>query len=203
MKRGLQALIGLSVMLALVIFREWLGYSLGDAIHHLSVTLSRLIPPVIIGGVLGLGLSAMMRRNPHIESTLTPWLLSLLAIPWLLVIPAVNIIPYVGLSETTILVLATLILTIKVAAAYGRSKQPTQARGQLLRQGVRLVLATVLVAELFSRTNGVGSQLRYYALFWNPPHFVLYVVLAFGLWGVIELSSWGMARLWGSKRQLA
>ncbi len=170
--------------------------TLDKALFHLWVSLGRLFPPLLLGLFLGIALAWLIRRSPAVETQLTSWLLSLQALPWLLIIPSVNIIPYIALDERTIFLLVTLILVVQLGGALGFKKQPDRSRVQQVRYGFNLAFAALIVAELFSRKSGVGAEFRFYALYWTPPQVVVFAALAAGLWGLVETMALGLNWLW-------
>jgi len=170
--------------------------TLDKALFHLWISLGRFLPPLLLGLFLGLALAWLIRRRPVVETWLTPWLLSLQALPWLLIIPAVNIIPYIALDDRTIFLLITLILVIHLGSALGFRKQPDRSRSERVRYGFELALAALLIAELFSRKSGVGAELRFYALYWTPLQVVVFAALSVGLWGLVQATVLGLNWLW-------
>ncbi len=175
--------------------RDFLMANWGKGLEHLGFSLSRWLPPMLLGSGLGYSVGWAMRRFGGLEAWLTPWLLSLLALPWLLIIPAVNIIPYLGLDERVLFFLVALVQTIYLSAAIGRSKLPDQTRTALVQRGFRLGLLVVLLGELFSRKTGLGAEFRFYALYFSTEHLLFFSVLILALWVLQELAALGFARL--------
>ncbi|MCX7784323.1 MAG: hypothetical protein N2318_11860 [Meiothermus sp.] len=184
-----------ALLLAAWLAREWLAAHGALGLEHLGYSLSRWLPPMLLGALLGAGLGWAMRRWAGLEAWLTPWLLSLLALPWLLIIPAVNIIPYLGLDERVLFGLVLLVQSVHLASALGRRKLPEQSRAAQLRRGFRLGWAVVVIGELFSRKSGLGAEFRFYTLYFSPEHLLFFTVLILVFFGLQELLARGFARL--------
>jgi hypothetical protein len=166
----------------------------GKGLEHLGFSISRWLPPMLLGSGLGCSLGWAMRRYGGLEAWLTPWLLSLLALPWLLIIPAVNIIPYLGLDERVLFFMVTAIQTVYLSAAIGRRKLPDQTRIGLVQRGFRLGLLVVLIGELFSRKAGLGAEVRFYTLYFNLEFLLFFSVLVLALWLLQELLALSFVR---------
>ncbi|MBO1436575.1 hypothetical protein [Meiothermus sp. CFH 77666] len=188
MKRLVSALLFLLLVVVAVWWaRDWLLAYGARGLAHLGFTLMRWLPPMLLGSMLGYGLGWAMRRWGGLEAWLTPWLLSLLALPWLLIIPAVNIIPYLGLDERVLFILVSLVQGVFLASALGRHKLPEATRAAQVRRGFRLGLLVVLVGELFSRKTGLGAEFRFYTLYFSPENLLFFVTLTLFTWGLQEL----------------
>lgn len=170
--------------------------TLEKALFHLGVSLGRLVPPLLLGVSLGLVLAFLIRRSLAVEAMLTPWLLFLQSLPWLLIIPAVNIVPYIGLDERIIFLLIVLILIVYLGSALGPRKQPDRRRAERVKQGFNLAFFALFVAELFSRTSGVGAEFRFYALYFTPIQLMVYAALALGIHGLTKAMALILNLLW-------
>ena len=87
---------------------SWLPAEWPGAVQALLVTLGRLLLSLGLGLGGGALLAAVMRRSPRIEAFLTPWLLTLLAVPWVLILISLNLIPSLGVRDGTAITVAAI-----------------------------------------------------------------------------------------------
>lgn len=168
---------------------DWLQAEWPGLLTALGVTLTRLGLTLLCGLALGLGAALLMRVSTRLEGALTPWVLAVGALPWLLIMVTVNMVPNLGLRENGALLLSALALATPLFSL-GRRRLEV-ARAGLLRRALWSGCAAVMAGELLSRTDGVGAMIRYYALFTRPERLALYLGAAL----LIVLGYAALARL--------
>ncbi|ODN69524.1 ABC transporter permease [Methylobrevis pamukkalensis] len=160
----------------------------GELLHHLGITLARVIAAFSSAMLIGSAIGIAMGRSRAVNAALDVWLVVLLNVPALVII----ILAYVwfGLNEAAAIgavalnKLPNVIVTVRegaraldpdldqMAKAFRLSwkkrlfdvvlpqLQPYLAAAA--RSGLSLVWKIVLVVELLGRSNGIGFQLNLY-----------------------------------------
>lgn len=164
---------------------RWLPGEMGSLLETLGVTAGRLALSLGLGLLIGTALAALMRSSRRAESVLTPWLLLLLAIPWLLILISMNVVPGLGVRESTGVGVAALSCAVQVFAL-GRRKLE-EKRETYLRRALWYGFAAITASELLARSDGLGAKIRFYILFTQYDHLLLYVLAAALLWAVSYL----------------
>lgn len=155
---------------------SWLAAGWPDLLAALAASLTRLGLGVGFGLLLGLGLAALMRAGNRMEALLTPWVLALSAVPWLLIMLTLNMVPNLGLSEPNAALLAAL-ATAMPLWSLGRHRLE-QPRASYLRRALWSGFAAVMAGELLSRSDGIGAKIRFFALFTQYDRLALYIGVA-------------------------
>ena len=164
---------------------RWLPDEMGGLLETLGVTAGRLALSLGLGLLIGTALAALMRSSRRAEAALTPWLLLLLAIPWLLILISMNVVPGLGVRESTGVGVAALACAVQVFAL-GRRKLE-EKRETYLRRALWYGFAAITASELLARSDGLGAQIRFYILFTQYDHLLLYVLAAALLWAASYL----------------
>lgn len=157
---------------------EWNG-----AMRHLSISLGRLVEALLTALVFGIPLSVASRRLPGLEATITPILLTLLTVPWVLLAAAVNMMIHLRLESEQMVVMAALGGGAWLVGSLAPRQLSHSERLERARYALRTVILMLIVAEMISLTQGLGSQLRFYTLYWSPALLLLYGGLAAVLLG--------------------
>lgn len=184
--------------LALAVPADWLGWIRAErwtAVRHLETTLWRVGWALVAAWAAALPIAVAMRRSVAVETALTGWLLSAVAIPWVVAAIALNMMFYVQLKEWMLVALAAGPAALWILAALGRHMQAEGRRTALVRRGMRVLLGILAVSEILSRANGLGAELRFYVIYWSPAHLLLYVLLALALVAALEVMAGPLARL--------
>ncbi len=158
----------------------WLADELPSALQALGATVGRLSEALILGVGIGGVLAWLMRRSERTEALLTPFLLMALAVPWLLVLVAINLIPSLGIRDGTAIGIAATACAVQIFAL-GRSKLE-EARSLYLYRALWYCFGAVIVSELLARGDGLGAKLRFFALYTDYPHLFLYIFLIIAFW---------------------
>jgi ABC-type nitrate/sulfonate/bicarbonate transport system permease component len=165
---------------------EWLQSEWPNLLSALGATGLRLALTLLLGLGLGLGGAALMRISPMAEARLTGLVLGLSAIPWLLIMVTLNMVPSVGLRDWTAILLSALATAVPLLSLGRRRLE--QSRASFLRRGLWSGFTAVVVSELLSRTDGLGAMIRYYALFTRYERLALYIgcaLLVFVLYALL------------------
>jgi len=164
----------------------WQEVKSGELLHHLSVTLLRLITSFIIAMFLGCAIGIILGRNKKLDAFFDNWLVIFLNIPALVTI----ILCYVwfGLIESAAILavvinkIPNVIVTIRegtkaldkdlldMAQSFNFSRKKTffhviwpQLHPFVMaatRSGLALIWKIILVVELLGRSDGMGYQLH-------------------------------------------
>jgi NitT/TauT family transport system permease protein len=164
----------------------WQEIQSGDLLHHLSMTLIRLIISFTIAMFMGCAIGIVLGRNGKMDAFFDNWLVIFLNIPALVTI----ILCYVwfGLVESAAILavvinkIPNVIVTIRegtkaldkdlleMARSFGFSKKKTflhviwpQLHPFVMaatRSGLALIWKIILVVELLGRSDGMGYQLH-------------------------------------------
>lgn len=161
--------------------RGWIVAEWPNALGHLGASAGRLVWALAIALAAALPVAGAMRRSRGVETALTPWLLVALAVPWVLIAVALNMMVHLRFGSDGATWLAAAGGTAWLLGALGPRQQTPGARAERIRRAVRTVLLMLLAAELLALGQGVGTQLRFYVLYWSPPHLLLYGALTAGL----------------------
>ncbi|MDZ7713084.1 MAG: hypothetical protein U5L06_08200 [Rhodovibrio sp.] len=171
--------------------RGWMAAEWTTALGHLVASGRRLAWALAAMLVVALPLAGAMRRWQRVETALTPWLLVALAVPWVLIAVALNMMVHLRFGAEGATWLAAAGGSAWLLGALGPRQQTRGARTERIRRALRAVLLMLLAAELLALSQGVGTQLRFYVLYWSPPHLLLYGALTLTLVGAAA----GLARL--------
>lgn len=155
---------------------SWLAAEWPGALAALGVTAGRLGLALALGLGGGAALAGLMRASPRAEALLTPWLLTLLAVPWGLLLVALNLIPTLGVRDSTALTVAALACGVQVFALGRRRLE--EPRGRVLARALWYAFGAVVAAEVLSRADGLGAKIRFFALYTEASHLLFYVLLA-------------------------
>ncbi|THF88629.1 hypothetical protein E7T09_05420 [Deinococcus sp. KSM4-11] len=155
---------------------SWLPAEWPGAQQALVITLGRLLLSLGLGLGGGALLAGVMRRSPRVEAVMTPWLLTLLAIPWVLILIAMNLIPSLGVRGGTAITVAALSSGVQVFALGRRTLE--ERRSAYLSRALWYAFVAVVASELLSRADGLGAKVRFFALYTEYSHLLFYVVLA-------------------------
>lgn len=174
---------------------SWLVTEWPSALGAFGITAGRLGLAVGLGFGVGTLLAWVMRRSPRSEALLTPWLLTLLAIPWALILVTMNLVPTLGVRSGTAVTVAALAAAVQVFAL-GRRKLEDR-RDTYLSRALTYAFTAIVASELLARSDGLGGKIRFYALFTQYPQLLLYVALALLLWGLFMLAGTALKRALG------
>lgn len=182
---GLVSAFGIAILVAIVVgvLRDnkdlaWLNAEWTYAVHHLWVSLLRLIKALAAAALLAVPIAMAMRRWQRVETAVTPLLLTALAVPWVLIAVALNMILHLRLGGQGAVVLAACGGAAWLVGGLAPRQQTPGARRQCVQRAVRTALFMLLAAEVLSLGQGLGSQIRFYVLYWSPALLLLYGVLA-------------------------
>jgi ABC-type nitrate/sulfonate/bicarbonate transport system permease component len=172
------ALLGAALALGLpASARGWIVAEWSSALAHLEASGLRLGWALAGALVVAGPVAVAMRRSRTVETALTPWLLVALAIPWVLIAVALNMMVHLRFGSDGATWLAAAGGAAWLLGALGPRQQTPGARATRIRTAARTVLAMLLAAELLGLSQGVGTQIRFYVLYWSPPHLLLYGAL--------------------------
>lgn len=146
---------------------RWLPGEMGGLLETLGVTAGRLALSLGLGLLIGTALAALMRSSRRAESVLTPWLLLL------------------GVRESTGVGVAALACAVQVFAL-GRRKLE-EKRETYLQRALWYGFAAITASELLAHSDGLGAKIRFYILFTQYDHLLLYVPAAALLWAASYL----------------
>ena len=155
---------------------SWLPAEWPGAEQALVITLGRLLLSLGLGLGGGALLAGLMRRSPRVEAVMTPWLLTLLAIPWVLILIAMNLIPSLGVRGGTAITVAALSCGVQVFALGRRTLE--ERRSAYMSRALWYAFVAIVASELLSRADGLGAKVRFFALYTEYSHLLFYVVLA-------------------------
>lgn len=164
---------------------SWLGAEWPLALDAARVTLTRLALALALGVGGGTLLAWTMRRSLRAEALLTPTLLILQAVPWGLLLIAMNLIPSLGVRDSTAVTVAALAAGVQVFTLGRRRLE--DARPAVLRRALWYAFTAIVASEVLARTDGLGAKLRFFSLNTEPAHLLFYgalcgaLVLAFAL----------------------
>ncbi|MEZ4632935.1 MAG: hypothetical protein R2880_19855 [Deinococcales bacterium] len=183
----------LSLAILALIFKDQLSHALiwfkveaPQLKSQLIFSLWRFAKAFLIANLLGLALGLLIRHIKAIEALLSPWLLSALALPWLVMILLINMISPLSKGISLWLGIAGSLTAI----AYGfRPLANAKILKSAFLTGYRLLFFAILIAEMLGSDNGIGAQIRFFFLFWNPGRLVAYGLIIVILWLVVELLS--------------
>lgn len=174
---------------------SWLAAEWPGALTALGLTAGRLGLSLALGLGGGAALAWLMRRSPRAEALLTPWLLTLLAVPWGLLLVALNLIPTLGVRDSTALTVAALACGVQVFALGRRRLE--EARGRYLSRALWYAFGAVVAAEVLSRSDGLGARIRFFALYTEFSHLLFYLALAAALGLTFAALAAALGRLLG------
>lgn len=170
----------------------WFPAEWPNALSALGLTAGRLGLAAALGVLVGGGLAWLMRRSARLEATLTPWLLTLLAVPWALVLVTLNLVPSLGVRPWTAVTVAALAAAVQVFALGRRILE--ERRETYLNRALWYAFTAVVASELLARPDGLGGKIRFYALYTQYPQLVFYALLALALWAAFALLGVGLRR---------
>ena len=176
--------IGMWTITEVVGGRSELAWILAEweaAVGHLSISLARLVEAVLIMLGFGIPLSIASRRLPGLEATITPMMLTLLAVPWVLLAAAVNMMIHLRLEADQMVLMAAVGGGAWLVGSLAPRQQSRSERRARAGYALRTVILMLIVAEMVSLSQGLGSQIRFYTLYWSPALLVLYGGLATAL----------------------
>ncbi|WP_435101469.1 hypothetical protein [Arhodomonas sp. AD133] len=156
----------------------WINAEWPSATTHLRVSVSRLLEALVWAAVGALPLALAMRRWQRVETAVTPLLLTALAVPWVLVAVALNMMVHLRLDGQGTVVLAACGGGAWLVGGLAPRQRSPGARRQCVQRAVRTALFMLLTAEVLSLGQGLGSQIRFYVLYWSPALLLLYGGLA-------------------------
>ena len=187
----------------------------GHLLHHLEITMLRVMASFIIAMVLGTAMGLAMGRSKLVDTIFDGWLILFLNMPALVVI----ILAYVwfGLTEAAAVgavavnKIPSVIATVRegtramdrnlteMAQVYGLGWRRTMTKvvlPQLMpyllvstRTGLSLIWKIVLVVEMLGRSDGVGFQIHTYFQLFDVARILAYS-LAFI--AVVQALEWGV-----------
>ncbi|WP_418514362.1 hypothetical protein [Deinococcus sp. RM] len=167
---------------------SWLGAEWPAALDAARVTLTRLALALGLGLGGGTLLAWTMRRSLRAEALLTPTLLILQAIPWGLLLVALNLIPSLGVRDSTAVGVAALAAGVQVFTLGRRRLE--EARPAVLRRALWYAFSAIVASEVLARTDGLGAKLRFFSLNTEPAHLLFYGALC----AALVLAFAGLAR---------
>jgi NitT/TauT family transport system permease protein len=187
----------------------------GNLLHHLGVTLGRVLLAFVVAMLLGASLGLAMGRWRTFDVALDGWVVLLLNIPALVV--AVLAYIWLGLTEAAAIgavavnKLPLVAVTMREGArsldrdyaelasvfrlgAWRRLRHivlPQLAPFFMVatRSGLSLIWKIVLVVELLGRSDGVGFQLQLYFQLFDVARILAY---ALSFVAVVQLIEWGL-----------
>jgi len=174
-------LISISVITTMLADRSefvWILAEWAAAMEHLRISLTRLIGALLVAVAVVAPLALTVRRLPRLEANITPLMLSLLAVPWVLLAAAINMMIHLQLNSSQMVLFAALGGGAWIFAGLAPRQQSLPARYKSVRFGIRTVVLMLLVAETLALTQGLGSQIRFYTLYWSPALLFLYGALS-------------------------
>jgi len=166
----------------------WSELSSGALLHHLGMTLWRVVCAFVIAMAVGVALGLAMGRVTVLDRWLDPWLVVFLNLPALVVIVLCYL--WIGLTDVAAILAVSLnkipfVTSVlregaraldpgldAMARVYGMSRA-ARLRHVVLpqlapfiagaaRSGVALIWKIVLVVEFLGRSSGVGFQIHLY-----------------------------------------
>lgn len=155
----------------------WIQSELPGAIGHLGHTTLRLLEAVAQAGAVAVPLAIAMRRWQRLETLLTPVLLVALSVPWVVITIALSMMIHLRPSADGAVILAALGCGSLLVGALAPRQQTRGARSGGVRRAVHKALWILVAVEILALSQGLGSQLRYYVLYWSPPLLLLYAGL--------------------------
>jgi len=191
----------------------WQEIRSGQLLHHLSITLRRLVISFSIAMLLGSAIGILLGQNQKLNAFFDNWLVIFLNIPALVTI----ILCYVwfGLEESAAILaviinkLPNVIVTfregsralsqdlLEMARCYQFGKRKTFVHviwPQLhpfvmgaTRSGLALVWKIILVVELLGRSDGMGYQLQLFFQLFDVASILAYTI---AFVAVIQLLEW-------------
>ncbi|MEX0386115.1 hypothetical protein [Spiribacter onubensis] len=174
---GLGLLIGLWIMFGTAADRSeiaWIQAEWKAAMGHLRISLTRLIEALALAVAVTAPLSLAVRRLPRLEATITPLMLTALAVPWVLLSAALNMMIHLRLDGGQMVLFAAMGGGAWILGALAPRQQSISARCRRMRYGMRTIVLMLIVAEMLALTQGLGSQIRFYTLYWSPTLLFLY-----------------------------
>ena len=160
----------------------------GELLHHMAVTLRRVVLAFVVAMSLGVALGLFMGRNREADRWLDPWLIAFLNLPALVTIVLCYL--WIGLNEVAAVAavainkIPTAVVTIREGARAldrqlddmarifrmsGRSRFAHVVLPQLGpylasagRSGISLIWKIVLVVEFLGRSDGIGFKIHLY-----------------------------------------
>jgi len=197
----------------------WSGLWSGEIIHHVAITLGRVLVSftlaLLIGSAIGLAMGLMKRTDRFFD----PWLTLFLNVPALVTIILCYI--WFGLTEVAVIVavavnkIPNVAVTMREGARtlersylelaqiyeFGRIKtlrhvivpQMAPYLAASGRSGLALIWKIVLVVELLGRSNGVGFQLHLFFQLFDVPSILAYTI-AFVI--IVQILEFGVLQPW-------
>lgn len=174
---GMGLLIGFWLIFGTVADRSevaWIQAEWNAAMEHLRISLTRLIEALAVAVAVTVPLSLAVRRLPRLEATITPLMLTALAVPWVLLAAALNMMIHLRLDGGQMVLFAAMGGGAWILGALAPRQQSISARCGRVGYGMRTVVLMLIVAEMLALTQGLGSQIRFYTLYWSPALLFLY-----------------------------
>jgi NitT/TauT family transport system permease protein len=186
----------------------------GNLIHHLAITMFRVIVSFVLAMALGTVLGVAMGRSKRLDALLDGWVTLLLLMPALVII----VLAYVwfGLIEAAAIGAVVLnkfpsvVITMREGARgldrdfvemaecfrvdrWRRLRhitlpQLTPFLFSAARNGLSIVWKIVLVVELLGRSDGIGFQIGLFYQLWDVPRLMAYAI-TFVV--VVQAIEWG------------
>lgn len=184
----------------------------GEILHHLWVTLLRVVASFALAMCVGVGVGLAMGLSRRVEAFFDTWVVIAITVPGLVYIVVAYI--GIGLNEVATVVAAASIVTPGILINVREGAKSIDARlvdmakvfhcspGRILRSVVLpqvfpYILAAarsglghtwkmVLFAEFMGRSNGIGFQLHAYFQMYDMRHVLSYTVLFVGVMLGIE-----------------
>ncbi|MEL7166284.1 MAG: ABC transporter permease [Pseudomonadota bacterium] len=184
----------------------------GPLLHHMTMTLGRVVAAFAIAMGVGTALGLAMGRSRKADLWLGPWVTVFLNIPALVVIVLCYL--WIGLNELAAILAVSINKTAMVAVmvregtraldpalddlstAY-RMPRWTRARHVIwpqlqphmfaaMRNGVAIIWKIVLVVEFLGRPNGIGFQIHLYFQLFETGYVLAYAFSFVALMLVVE-----------------
>lgn len=190
------------------------GIADGEIVHHVSVTLLRVLASFILAMAIGITIGIAMGRQPKFDRFFDGWLVLFLNIPALVTIVLCYV--WFGLAEeAAILAVAinkipNVVVTLRegaralnpdyleMAESFRLSRAKTLRHVILpqlypfimaaARSGLALIWKIVLVVELLGRSNGVGFQIYTFFQLFDVASIFAYTLAFVVVIQVIELT---------------
>ncbi len=174
----------------------------GPLLHHLGVTLARVLAAFVLAMTIGTVLGLLMGRKKRVDTWLDPWLLFFLNLPALVTIVLCYF--WIGLTEaaavTAVAINKIPMVTVLIREGArtfdtalddmtGIFRVPRLVRirhvtlpqlapylAASARTGVALIWKIVLVVEFLGRSNGVGFQIHLYFQLFDVSMVLVYAI---------------------------
>jgi len=186
-------LVILALIILALIFKEelffawlWLKVEAPMLKKQLYITLERFIKAFIVVNLAGISLGLAIRYLKWLEALLTHWLLSALAFPWLVIIMMINMMA--RLSNNLSLWLGVMAAIPSIAYAFRPLANPKMLKNGFLN-AYRMLFFAIAISEMLHSDSGIGSQIRFFFLFWNPSRLAAYAFIVLLLWLLVEILS--------------